>query len=394
MRRLIAAGAMLALALSGCGQEPAKTLTPAATAPAQMGLSAVGFDKLPGWTADHAAEAVPPFLASCGRMADESLGGSGEAAKRGGMPAFWRTACEAAAAVPPGDDAAARAFFEARFQPYAVTSNGSPTGLFTGYYEPEVRGARSPGGGYDVPLLSRPNDLITADLGTFSDDLKGRRVTGRVQSGQLVPYYDRGEIVRGALNGKRLEILWLADRVDAFFLQIQGSGRVRLPDDRVVRVSYSGQNGRPYVPIGRVLADQGQIPLEQVTMQSIRAWLESHPAEAEAIMDRNPSYVFFRELNGVRPDEGPPGAMGAALTPGRSIAVDKTFIPLGTPVWVDTTDAVDGTKLQRLMVAQDLGGAIKNPVRADIFFGWGHAAEDRAGRMHQPGTEYMLLPKP
>ncbi len=418
--------------LAGCAVQPTK---PAPPATPLMTLSAVTFDALPGWQQDHAAEAVPPFLTGCARMNQEQLGGSGDTLARGGAAYNWKAACNAAQAVPAGDDQAARAFFQAQFQPYAVLNNGSPDGLFTGYYEPEVRGARSPGAGYDVPIYSRPYDLVVVDLQAFADpfatghvsgrvqagqlvpiaaapaagkqalvpvdvDLslfpeaaRTKRVVGRVQDGHIVPYYDRGEIVGGALASKRMELIWVADRVDAFFLQIQGSGRILLPDHRVARVTYNGQNGRPYVAVGRVLADQGQIPLEQVTMQSIRAWLDAHPTEAAGIMDQNPSYVFFREVNGLKPEQGPPGALGAALTPGRSIAVDKGFIPLGAPVWLDTTDPLDGSKLQRLMLAQDLGGAIRGPVRADVFFGWGPDAEARAGRMRQPGHQYILLPK-
>ena len=395
MRRLAAAAATL-LALSGCVQ-PQPVSSPGAKAKPVMALAPVGFDRLPGWGEDHVGAALAPFVAGCARMGESSsgmsLGGDGLAAKLGGTAELWRSACDAARAVPAGDDLAARSFFERTFQPYAVTADGSDTGLFTGYYEPEVRGSRTPAPGYDVPLLSKPADLVQADLGAFAPNLKGRHIDGRIQAGALVPYYDRGQIVGGALHGKRLEILWLANPVDAFFLQIQGSGRVRLPDNRVVRVTYSAQNGRAYVPIGKVLAEQGAIPLEQVSMQSIRAWLEAHPAEAVSVMDRNPSYVFFRELNGIRPQDGPPGAMGASLTPGRSIAVDRGYLPLGAPVFVDTTDPLDGTKFQRLMVAQDLGGAIKGPVRADVFFGWGPDAEARAGRMRQQGHDFLLLPK-
>ena len=356
-----------------------------------MTLTAIGFDRLPGWNADHPAEALAPFVAGCAKMGD-ALGGSGEAAVRGGSASAWQLACDAARAVP-ANDAAARSFFESGFQPYAITADGRDQGLFTGYYEPEVNGARSPRAGFEVPLLSKPSDLIQVDLGAFADDLKGRRVGARLAAGALVPYYDRSEIVAGALHGKRLELLWLANPVDAFFLEIQGSGRVRLVDGHVVRVTYASQNGRPYVAIGKVLAEQGAIPLEQVSMQSIRAWLEAHPSEAESVMDRNPSYVFFRELTGTRPDQGPPGALGAALTPGRSVAVDRSYLPLGAPIFIDTTDPIDGTALQRLTVAQDTGGAIKGPVRADVFFGWGADAENRAGRMRQQGHAYVLLPK-
>ena len=174
---------------------------------------------------------------------------------------------------------------------------------------------------------------------------------------------------------------------------MQGAGRVRLPDGSIVRVTYDGQNGRTYVPIGRVLVDRGEMTLDQVSMQSIRAWLVAHPSEAAGVMDANPSYVFFREVPDAPPDQGPPSTLGVPLSPGRSIAVDKTFVPLGAPVWIDTRDPVDGAKLQRLMMAQDLGGAIRGPIRADIFFGWGKDAEERAGRMRQPGEEILLLPK-
>lgn len=381
---------LAALALAACVPQPPAVTEGAIT----MALTPVGFDRLPGWADEHPAQAVPAFLAGCAALAraDQGLGGAGEAARRGGTPQQWQPACDAARALPPGDGAA-RTFFETFFQPWAISGNGSPNGLFTGYYEPEVRGARSPGGVYRTPLMSRPTDMVQVDLGQFTPDLKGRHITGRLEKGLLVPYYDRAAIVAGALDHQRVGLLWLADPIDAFFLQIQGSGRVRLPDGRVVRVTYAGQNGRPYVPIGRVLADRGAIPLDQVSMQTIRAWLVAHPDQASAVMNQNPSYVFFRELIGIRPEEGPPGALGAPLTPGRSVAVDRAYLPLGAPLWIDTTDPITGARLQRLMLAQDTGGAINGPVRADVFWGWGPEAEERAGRMRQPGADYILLPR-
>lgn len=406
-RALGALAALTILALAGCTppkQPPGKAATAAGPAAAkhQLALTAVDFASLPGWRQDRLAEALTVFLANCRTLAatpaEQNLGGQGEAAARGGAPALWRAACDAARTVPPGDDAAARAFYERNFQPYAVSDSSEPSatqtqGLYTGYYEPEVSGNRSPGGAFRTALLSRPGDLVQVDLGEFIDDLKGRSVTGRVQDGKLVPYFDRAQIEAGALSRRRLELLWLSDPIDAFVLQIQGSGRVDLPGGKVVRVSYAGQNGRPYVPIGRVLADRGQIPLDQVSMQSIRAWLVAHPAEAAEVMNQNPSYVFFREIDDLRPEQGPPGALGATLTPGRSVAVDRNFVPLGAPVFIATTDPLTGEPLQRLMLAQDLGGAIRGPVRADIFFGWGKDAEERAGKMRQHGTEYLLLPR-
>ncbi len=444
MTRLVLAG--LVLALAGCAVPRPEGQT--ASGPAGMSLSPVAFDQLPGWDRDQVALAVPPFRAGCAAMQDKAmagatLGGAGEAAAKGGTAASWAPACAAAAAVPAGDESAARGFFAAQFQPYAVAENGTATGLFTGYYEPEVKGARSPGPGYAVPLYRRPADLVMVDLAQFPDaiatgTLRGpvvagqlvpapaspepaptrggiaripvpqvvadlalfpeaastHHLIGRVQDGRLVPYYDRAAIMNGALARKRLELLWVASAIDAFFLEVQGSGRVLLPDHHVVRVAYAGQNGLPYKAIGRVLADRGQIPLEQVTMQSIRAWLMAHPDQVSDVLDQNESYVFFREVDGARPEQGPPGAMGGlALTPGRSIAVDRGYLPLGAPVWVDTTDPVDGAAWQHLMMAQDLGGAIRGAVRADIFFGAGPEAEERAGRMRQQGRAFVLLPK-
>ena len=387
--RLLAS--LAALALAACVPQPPSVTEGGIT----MTLTPVGFDRLPGWGADHPAQAVPAFLAGCAALARnpaDTLGGTGEAASRGGRPQQWRDACAAARTLPPGDEAA-RGFFEAYFQPWAIAGNGSTNGLFTGYYEPEVRGARSPGGSYGTALLGPPTDMLQADLGAFAPELKGKNIVARLEGGRLVPYWDRAAIEAGALDRQRLGIMWLADPIDAFVLQIQGSGRVLLDDGRVVRVSYAGQNGRPYVPIGRVLAERGQIPLEQVSLQTIRAWLLAHPTEAAAVMNQNPSYVFFREVIGVRPEEGPPGALGAPLTPGRSVAVDRGFIPLGAPLWLDTTDPLTGSRLQRLMLAQDIGGAIRGPVRADIFWGWDREAEEKAGRMRQAGSDYVLLPR-
>ena len=379
-----------------CVQQPPGVTSKAPSGPTLVRAS---YDALPGWKTDETFLAIAPFLANCAHMADAKLGGE---AKLGGLPQAealggrapqWQPACDAAREVPEADDAAARTFFETWLVPYAVTNGSDTTGLFTGYYEPEIKGSRSPGGAYKVSLYSRPNDLVPVEPGTFSGENAGLKIGRKLSSGDVVPYFDRSEIEQGALSGKRLELIWLADPIDAFFLHIQGSGRIRLPDGRVARVSYAGQNGRTYVPIGRVLVDRGEMTLEQVSMQSIRDWLKSHPKEAPALMAENPSYVFFREIIGVTSEQGPPGTLGAAMTPGRSLAVDRAVIPLGAPVWLDTTDPLDGTKLQRLMLAQDTGGAIRGAVRADIFWGWGAEAEERAGRMRQHGRYYVLLPK-
>ena len=387
MKRLLAG--LLLLAVAGCVAPQPQAPKPAA--PGEMGLSRVGFDALPGWANDHHDAALAAFRAGCAHMG-ETLGGGGEAARLGGSAAAWQPACTAARNAASGE-AAARQFFETWFQPYAIAQDGDTDGLFTGYYEPEVHGSRVEEGPYRYGLLAKPGDLITADLGAFSDDLKGKRISGRIQDHALVPYYTRAEIVSGAIGKQRLEFLWLNDAIDAFFLEIQGSGRVKLPDGRVLRVTYAGQNGRPYVPIGRVLMDRGEIPRDQVSLQTIRAWLQAHPGEAQSLMNQNPSFVFFRELTGVKADEGPPGALGAALTPGRSLAVDRAYLPLGAPIFIDTVDPLDGSPWRHLGVAQDLGGAIKGAVRADIFFGWGRDAEAYAGKMRGHGRAYVLLPK-
>ncbi len=356
----LAAATVLSL-LAGCapqttaGRAPAGIAVPSAPGPA---LTPVRFDQLPGWPTDRTAEAVPAFVAGCARL-------DGTAHPR--LPML----CAQARALPAGDDAAARAFFEQSFQPHLASADGTPQGLVTGYFEPEFRAARTRGGEYQTPLLRRPRGHV---------------------AGQVLP--TRAQINRGALAPQRLEMLWAADPVDAFFLHSQGSGRARLPDGSVLRVSYDGKNEQPYVPIGRVLVDRGEMKLEHVSMQSIRAWLTMHPNEAGAVMEQNPSFVFFREVRGIAPDQGPPGNMGVPLTPLRSVAIDRAHIPLGTPVWIDTNDAlVPATPLRRLLLAQDVGGAIRGPTRADLFYGWGPDAEARAGKMRQPGSLYVLLPR-
>lgn len=359
-------------------------------------LTPVAFHDLPGWRADRVAEALPALLKGCDRLAAPGLGaaaGPGATADSEAA-ADWAEPCDAARAVPAGDEAAARDFVERHFQPHAVGNDGRPTGLMTGYYEPQLEGARTADARRRTPLLARPADLVEAELDAFAADLAGRRIAGRVQEGRLVPYWSRAQIEAGALRDQGLEILYVASPVEAFFLQIQGSGRVLLDDGEVVRVGFAGQNGRPYTAIGKVLADRGHLGREEVTMQSIRAWLERHPEQAAGVMAENASYVFFRERPELRADEGPIGALGAPLTPGRSLAVDRRHIPLGSPVWVDTTDPLDGSPLRRLMLAQDVGGAIRGPVRADVFFGWGAQAEAKAGRMRQPGRLFVLLPRP
>lgn len=364
-------------------------------AEAEEGLefAAATFTDLPGWSEDAVAEALPAFLESCSdfdhKPGQQSIGGDGYA----GTAADWHAVCRAAAAVPAGDEAAARAFFEDHFTPWSASDLGEETGLFTGYYEPTLEGSRRRGGTYQVPLYARPPELVTVDLGEFRDDLTGRRVAGRVVDGRLVPMPDRRDIDTGALDARGLEVVWVDDPVDAFFLHIQGSGLVRLEDGSELRVGYAGQNGHPYRAIGRDLVERGHMELDEVSMQSIRGWLEAHPEEADEIMALNASYVFFRRLGGA----APLGAQGVELTPRRSLAVDRKYHPLGVPVWLDASapaaDGGDDLTLRRLLIAQDTGGAIRGPVRGDVFWGPGDEAAEIAGRMRHEGRMWVLLPR-
>lgn len=309
---------------------------------------------------------------------------------RAGRVRDWRAPCRAAARVRTGDDTAARLFFETWFTPHRMTVAGEANGLFTGYYEAELKGSWKKTKRFHVPIYARPQDLVSVDLGQFTPQWKGKSIAGRVHRGRLVPYYNRGAIDRGALRGKGLEIMWVDDPVDVFFLHVQGSGRVVMTDGRIIRLGFAARNGQPYVAIGRVLIKRGAIAKNQVSMQSIRTWLAKHPREAAEIMAQNPSFIFFRRQQG----ENPIGAQGVPLTPGRSLAVDRRFVPLGIPLWLVTRDPVPPHRpLRRLMVAQDTGSAIKGAVRGDVFWGSGQEAARRAGRMREQGRYYLLLPK-
>jgi membrane-bound lytic murein transglycosylase A len=310
----------------------------------------------------------------------------------------WKAFCTALAGLSAGDDAGLRRLIEAELQPVAVLGDGRAEGLFTGYYEPLVRGSRQKQGRYIVPLYRQPPDLVQVDLGEFRDSLKGQRIAGRVREGRLRPYDDRSAIEAGALANKNLELVWLDDAADAFFLQVQGSGLVQLDTGAKTRVGFAAQNGYPYVAIGRVMIERGTLAREDVSMQAIRAWLRANPDAAPELLQQNPSYVFFRELPAPKDDlDGPPGAQGVALLPGRSLAVDRSHHALGLPLWLDAQQpAPNGPgdlPLQRLMVAQDTGGAIRGAVRGDVFWGAGPQAESIAGRMKHPGRFWLLLPK-
>ncbi|MEM6706259.1 MAG: MltA domain-containing protein [Acidobacteriota bacterium] len=360
--------------------------------PDERVLRAVSFEDLPGWTSDAVGDALPAWRRTCARYRFLAPDRDVRPGEIGGTVSDWSKAC---AATPKGnDDDKARRFFESEFAVLQVLNRKETRGLFTGYYEPLLYGSRARSSRYSTPLYRNPGDMISVDLGAFRDDLDSRSVAGRLRGKRLLPYWDRGEIRGGALGGRGLELLWVDDPVDAFFLQIQGSGQVEIAGGGRLRVGYAGQNGHAYYAIGRELIERGALTRENVSLQTIRAWLEANPDEAEAVMATNRSFVFFREIKG----EGPIGSLGVALTPERSLAVDRRFLPLGAPVFLSAehpTEDGEGTEtLRRLLIAQDTGGAIRGPVRGDVFWGAGERAEEIAGRMKHEGELFLLLPKP
>ena len=373
-----------AAVLAGCEKKPEPV-----RAPEPLVLTETSYAELPGWDTDDLSQALPALRRSCARLLgqpDDRPVGPGRLA---GTVGDWRRPCITLARSIEGDSAALRAAFEAEFTPFQVVGAGTSRGLFTGYYEAELRGALRSGGDYRWPLFGLPKDLVSVDLGQFRADLDGERIHGRVLDRRLVPYFDRAEIDGGALAEQGVELLWVDDPVDAFFLHIQGSGRVKLPNGSTIRVGFAGSNGLPFFGIGRALIDEGKVPRDRASMQGIRDWLRGNPQKAAAMMQRNPRYIFFRKIDG----EGPIGAQGVVLTPGRSLAVDPAFLPLGAPIWLDTSWPASDRPLRRLMVAQDTGSAIKGAVRGDFYWGTGEAALAEAGRMRQSGAYYLLLPK-
>ena len=384
------AGTPAAQACPAAAPCPVCPVCPAVTpeAPKAKTLEAVSWSEVSGWMDEDPGEAWETFLRSCTRLKAQAV---------------WRESCALAVQLPAG--ASVRDFFETHFLPYRVANaDGSVQGLATGYYEPLLRGSRRKEGPYRYPLYAAPEDLLIVDLAEINPELKHLRLRGRLDGRRVVPYYPRAEIERGlpALAGK--ELLWVDDPVDLFFLQIQGSGRVQLATGELVRVGYADQNGQPYRSIGRYLVEQGELKLEQASMQGIKAWGAANPEKLDALLNQNPSFVFFRELStaeggqgsnagGPMTTGGPVGALGVALTPERSIAVDPRHIPLGAPVFLATTWPNSTQPLQRLVLAQDTGGAIRGAVRADYFWGFGDAAGAQAGRMRQGARMWVLLPR-
>ena len=321
---------------------------------------------------DQAERALAAFRISCPALV-KRVDASGLT-----QGADWQPAC---AAAPTWQTSDAPGFFRRYFESVQV---GAGAAFATGYFEPEISGSRRHEPGYEVPIYRKPADLIDVDLGLFSDDLKGKKVRGRVEKSALVPYYDRAKIEEGVLAKRGLEIAWAADAVEFFFLQIQGSGRLRLPDGSVMRIGYDGQNGRGYTGIGKMLLERGELQPGQASMQGIMTWLRDNPEKGRAAMNENKSFVFFRELTGA----GPLGALGLPVTGHASVAADPAFIPLGAPVFL----SLDRAETAGIWVAQDTGGAIKGANRFDTFWGAGADARAVAGGMSGRGTAFLLLP--
>ncbi len=358
--------------------------------PPAFGLQQISFDTLPGWRGDDLTAALPAWQASCRRLlampSERPVGPQGVA----GTVAAWTDVCQAILAAAPTDGEALRALIEARLVPHLVHAGTETTGIFTGYFEPELRAARTPGGTYTVPLYAVPDDRVTVDLGDFDPSLGRRSLVGRLDAGKLVPYHPRGAIDAGAIEGVANAIFWVEDALDAFILHIQGSGQVILPDGSTTRVGFAGHNGYGYTSVGSWLMDQGELAPGTASFDNIRHWLEENPDRAADLLAVNQRYIFFREVIG----DGPLGAGGLVLTPGRSLAIDPAFLPLDIPLWLDTEHPLPARgRLQRLMLAQDTGGAITGAIRGDFYWGTGRDALAVAGRMKSEGSYYLLLPR-
>ena len=408
----LAIGCLGAIVLSACTQMPASRdgvasappappVSPAATAcpailpcpacpacpppvkpaaPAEARYEETAWHEVGGWTQTVLAPSLRAFLAGCTRLQSRTL---------------WQSVCTAARAVSAEDEPALRAFFESRFVAYRIYSpEGHGEGLVTGYYEPVLKGRRAQGAAFRHPVYGVPEDLIVVDLASLHPELRHLRLRGRIEGRRLVPYLTRADIENPGRPAPAAPIAWVSDAVELFFLQIQGSGQIELPDGGRMRVGYADQNGHPYRSLGRYLIDRGELKLEQASMQGIKAWASANPAKLQEALNQNPSYVFFRELPPpATPDEGPPGALAVPLTAGYSIAIDPRHVPLGAPVFLSTTYPLSTRPLERLMMAQDTGGAIRGAVRADFYWGTGSEAGAQAGRMRQQGRMWLLWPR-
>jgi len=372
------AAPLLLVFLAACTAppKPPVVLATADTAP-YTPFAVSKWEMLPDWQTIDLRQTWAAFWQSCSALKNKP---------------GWQSICARAYELTQPDNNSLRAFFEEGFTPYQVFNpDGSSQGLITGYYEPKLAGSRVKTARFRYPLYAAPDDLLAIDLGDVYPQLKDLRLRGRLQGNRIVPYYKRSEIDNGKAPLQGRELFWVDNAVDLFFLQIQGSGRIELPDGSLVKVGYAEQNGHPYTSIGKKLVEMGAFKLEESSMQNIKLWAQKNPEKLDSLLEFNPSYVFFRELPNELP--APLGALGVPLTNEYSLAVDARTIPLGAPVFLATTYPNTVEPLNRLMLAQDTGGAIRGAVRGDFFWGFGEQAGNQAGRMKQSGQMWVLFPK-
>lgn len=354
-----------------------KVPTPPMTKPASVTAvyKQTDWQDLPNWPGEQLTVTWPSWLNSCKKLANKPQ---------------WKDICAEAVMLTPQDEATIKEFFERQFTPWRIeTSKGDQTGLVTGYYEPLLKGSLMPKPG-SAPFYAVPDDLLTIDLVKQYPDFKGKRLRGRLQGKTVVPYWSRQDIAEGKLAGGGKVLAWADDAVEAFFMEVQGSGRVQLEDGSQFRLGYADQNGHPYKSIGKWLIDQGELTADKASMQSIQAWAKAHPERLQEMLNANPSVVFFKTLTGT---DGPIGALNVPLTDEASAAVDPKFVPLGSPIYLATTRPLDSQPMNRLIQAQDTGGAIAGPIRVDYFWGFGAKAGEMAGKMKQKGQVWLLVPK-
>lgn len=401
--KLYATLAICILAACSTNTQKIETDQDKAREQAQLSLTESTFDELPGWGLDGFTDMEAALRKSCERIIKRDPSEAFGVLPEAGTYAEWQYICGELYKKEKWQSEELKYFFQAYFTPYMAAKvlseakgnkprTVNPIGLFTGYYEASLKGSWVKTDEYATPLYQRPDDLVMLQLGEFREDLKGVRIAGRVIDGRLKPYESRAEIDSGDWPHNDKALLWVNSPVDAFFVQIQGSGLVQMNSGETLRIGYAGQNGHPYTAIGKILIERGEMTKDEVSMQSIRAWLEENPDQAADLMNENKSYVFFRILE--EDSSGPVGAEGVTLTPRRSLAIDRTLISYGIPIWLDVEHPV--TKLQpirRMMIAQDTGGAIRGPVRGDYFWGNGETPEELAGRMKSSGRYWLLLPK-
>lgn len=354
-----------------------------------------GFKALPGWEEADLRPSLKTFKVSCRvflRQPQDKKVGSDNISLTAGD---WKPVCQAALKLP--DDAAnqdIKAFFESWFTPGRFVEKRKPVqGLFTGYYVPIFEGSLNKTESFNIPIYGLPKNLVTLRLSDFDEKLPNRKLVGRVEGHNVYPFHTRAEINKGAIDKSAPKIVWLTNQVDRLFLEIQGSGVIQLPDKKQIFIGYAGQNGAAYTSIASILIKRGVMTWDNASMQNIRAYFNEHPEKMQEVLDQNKSFVFFDKQN--RPEAK--GAQGVYLTAGYSLAVDRAWVPLGMPLWLKTTypnpTVENQAPLNRLFIAQDTGGAIKGPVRGDVFWGEGDKAGEIAGRMKNPGTYWLLMPR-